>query len=169
MLGQSRADAVEICRSAGWVWREDASNADTTRMRAALRTRVVPLLRELSPSLTVRAGAAGELLADAAGLVRDRAAELEAKGRVGAEGEEWERSTLASERSVVVGEVLRRAMSRACRGLRTDRRPARSLLRIAALIRGEVHNRKVFQLGGAEVVVTGTRVVVRGRPGDQAG
>lgn len=169
MLGVSHADAADICRAAGWEWREDASNSDTTRLRAALRARVVPVLRELSPTLTARAGAARELLADAAGLVRDRAAGLEAKARLRPRGAEWDRATLASERAIVVGEVLRRAMATVCGGRGSDRRSARSLLRIASVIRGEVHNRKAFRVGGAEVVVTGTRVLVRACGRDQAG
>lgn len=169
MLGVSRADATEICRVAGWAWREDASNADTSRLRAALRARVVPVLRELSPTLAARAGATRELLADAAGLVRDRAIKLGAEGRAGSRGVEWERSALAGERAIVVGEVLRRALAAVCGGVGADRRPARSVLRIAAVIRGDVNNRKAFRVGGAEIVVTGTRVVVRACGRDQAG
>lgn len=169
MLGASRDDAVDICRAAGWEWREDASNADATRLRAALRSRVVPILRELSPTLCLRAGITRELLADAAGLVGDRAVELEKQGRVGPGCVEWTRLDLAAERAVVVGEVLRRATARVCEGRGADRMSARSLLRVAALIRGDVHNRKTFALAGAEIVVTGTRVLVRAAARSQAG
>lgn len=169
MLGVSRGDAMEVCRAAGWEWREDVSNADATRLRAALRSRVVPILRELSPTLSLRAGITRELLADAAGLIGDRAVELAARARASPRCVEWTRSQLAAERAVVVGEVLRRAIASVCEGRGADRVSARSLFRVAALIRSVVHNRKTFALAGAEIVVTGTRVRVRASAPPQTG
>ncbi|MFZ2873412.1 MAG: tRNA lysidine(34) synthetase TilS [Phycisphaerales bacterium] len=169
MLRVGRDDAMEVCRAAGWTWREDASNADTTRLRAAIRSRVAPILKELGPTLVLRAGITCELLADAAGLIGDRAEELGQRARAGPRCVEWSRSDLAAERAIVVGEVLRRAIASVCEGRGADRGSARSLFRVAALIRGEVHNRKTFAFAGAEIVVTGTRVLVRAPARSQAG
>ncbi|MCC6951772.1 MAG: tRNA lysidine(34) synthetase TilS [Phycisphaerales bacterium] len=168
MLGVSRGDAREVCRAAGWEWREDASNADATRLRAAIRSRVVPILKELGPTLVLRAGITRELLADAAGLIGDRAEELGQRARASPRCVEWTRSDLAAERAVVVGEVLRRAIASVCEGRGADRVSARSLFQVASVIRGDVHNRKTFRLAGAEIMITGRGVQVRASDSPQA-
>ena len=54
MLCISRAQARAICSAAGWKWREDATNADRTRLRARLRAEVVPRLRRIRPDVGER-------------------------------------------------------------------------------------------------------------------
>ena len=48
LLDCSRADVVGYLTEIGQPWREDASNRDTTRLRARVRADVVPLLRDLN-------------------------------------------------------------------------------------------------------------------------
>jgi tRNA(Ile)-lysidine synthase len=49
LLDCSRADVLAYLGSLGQYWREDASNRDTTRLRARVRSEVMPLLRAINP------------------------------------------------------------------------------------------------------------------------
>jgi tRNA(Ile)-lysidine synthase len=49
LLDCSRADVVAYVREHGMRWREDATNADTSRLRARVRAQLVPLLRDINP------------------------------------------------------------------------------------------------------------------------
>jgi tRNA(Ile)-lysidine synthase len=51
LLDARRADVVEYLTSLGQGWREDATNADTARLRARVRAEVLPMLREINPRL----------------------------------------------------------------------------------------------------------------------
>jgi tRNA(Ile)-lysidine synthase len=49
LLDCTRADVLAYLDSLGQQWREDASNRDTTRVRARVRAELVPLLRGINP------------------------------------------------------------------------------------------------------------------------
>ena len=55
MLNATHADAVEFLESLDQPWREDATNLDKSRTRARLRHDVLPVLRELRPSVARKA------------------------------------------------------------------------------------------------------------------
>ncbi|MEM7627582.1 MAG: tRNA lysidine(34) synthetase TilS [Planctomycetota bacterium] len=55
MLGATHADAVALLDHLGQPWREDATNLDRSRTRARLRHEVLPVLRELRPSVARKA------------------------------------------------------------------------------------------------------------------
>lgn len=109
LLDCSRADVVAFLVSLGQDWREDATNLDTSRLRARVRADAVPLLREINPrfdealarTLTVL-GDEDELLdglaesAEAA-HIRERAGELR----------------IAAEAAGLPRPILRRALRRA--------------------------------------------------------
>jgi len=153
MLHVSRADAERLCALAGVAWRVDATNADESRARAALRGRVLPALEALRPGTALRAAHAADLLHDAAALVRGRA-EV-----VFGEGSDWARATLRAEPAAVVGEGLRRAFLRATGGQRNDRLPRRVVEQAVGFIRSNSGETKVFQWpGGVRVEATRDRV-----------
>ena len=54
MLGVTHDDAVGVCEQAGWKWNEDATNADCSRLRSALREGVLPELRKIEPEAARR-------------------------------------------------------------------------------------------------------------------
>src|SRR5690606_835025 len=76
MLATSRADAERICALASVPWRHDATNDDTTRLRSALRARVIPILRELAPGVERRAAHTATLLRQSADIFDREAAAL---------------------------------------------------------------------------------------------
>ena len=49
LLDCTRADVLAYLAEFGQPWREDVSNADTSRMRARVRAELVPLLRAMNP------------------------------------------------------------------------------------------------------------------------
>jgi tRNA(Ile)-lysidine synthase len=49
LLDCTRADVLAYLGSLGQGWREDATNADTSRTRARVRAEVVPVLRDINP------------------------------------------------------------------------------------------------------------------------
>jgi tRNA(Ile)-lysidine synthase len=112
----TRDEARALCRAAGWVWREDASNADVSLLRNALRARVLPVLEELRPGAAQRAARSGELLRAASRALRSRAERLcdaaEWPEHSGQRVLVWNRAVLRRVDPVVLGEMLRVAARR---------------------------------------------------------
>lgn len=77
MLGQSRAQARELCRVCGWTWSEDASNTDIAHRRAALRAKVLPPLLAIDPSASRKAAETARLALSAADHLEHAARALE--------------------------------------------------------------------------------------------
>lgn len=153
MLRVTRADSERVCALAGVAWREDRTNLDTSRARAALRHTVLPLLEQMRPGAARRA-------ADASDLLRGAAALLDARVRdVAGDGEEWSRATLRDEPALVVGELLRRSFARASGGGKNDRLARRVVDQAVVFIRSRSGERREFQWpGGVRVEVDAQRV-----------
>jgi len=66
LLNQSHENCVELCRSIGWTWFEDPSNRDESRSRNLIRSRILPVLREIAPDLETRIHRTTDLLEAAA-------------------------------------------------------------------------------------------------------
>jgi hypothetical protein len=165
MLDVARAESERLCREAGWEWREDATNLDETRLRAAIRQRIAPELKRLRPGVERRAARSAELMRDAAGMVDSRARRLvvRAKGMVDEGGRTiglvWRRERLADERAAVVGAVLRRSAGMVLEGKRgADRRGRVALERVVRAVRDSAAWPRRFELHGVDVVVTSRRV-----------
>lgn len=136
MLGVEREDCERICRLAGVEWRHDRTNDDRTRTRAAIRHNVTPAVLAVRPGAVRRAAESAELLADAAGLVEDRARV------VFGDGFSWQREKIAAERRVVIGEGLRSAYARLAGGAGRDRLSQRRVNSAIEAIRdGATHER----------------------------
>ncbi len=84
LLGERRADLREYLRTLGQSWREDSTNLDTRRLRARMRSRLLPLLeREFSPQVTKHLAQLAELAREEEAfwdvLVEDRFCKLATK------------------------------------------------------------------------------------------
>jgi len=73
MLGTKRADVLAYLESRKLPYREDSSNRDERFSRVFLRKRVMPLLRQLNPSLERTIGKAASLIADEDDFLRELA------------------------------------------------------------------------------------------------
>ncbi|TVQ31123.1 MAG: tRNA lysidine(34) synthetase TilS [Phycisphaeraceae bacterium] len=146
MLGLRREDAERLCRESGVGWREDQTNLDTTRLRAALRHGPLKELEALRPGAATRAARSGAMLRDAAGLVQDRVCE------VFGDGFEWERAALRRERAIVVGAGLRRAALKLTGGVGADRLGAKRVDPAVRAVRDEGTEPREFHWPGGVVV-----------------
>jgi tRNA(Ile)-lysidine synthase len=77
LLGTDRQDLREYLRAKNQVWREDATNRDTRRLRARIREQLLPVLeRDFAPSIVTHLGElarlAGEQEAFWSAIVEDR-------------------------------------------------------------------------------------------------
>ncbi|GJM18782.1 MAG: hypothetical protein DHS20C14_09950 [Phycisphaeraceae bacterium] len=163
MLGVTHAACEDACGRAGWVWREDATNDDTMRLRAAIRATVAPELRRLAPGLAGRLARTSELLSGAEDVVRERAAALTGQGDEGRGRWAWARAALASEPGVVVGCTLRGALVQA--GVGADDAAGARIEPIVRAIREGVDDIATFGFGNARVTVSGAHIEIYAESG----
>ena len=159
-LDVCRADLQRLCRGAGWVWCEDATNADQSRLRAAVRHQIAPALERLRPGAAARAARSASVLRDAAGLIQDRADFLLAAATPSKEPDLiWARPQLRFERAVVLGAVLQTAAARLSKG--RDSFGWAVLDPVIRAIRSRSGTPHRFQLRGIEVMVDSNVVQIR--------
>jgi tRNA(Ile)-lysidine synthase len=163
MLGLTRAECERLCREAGWPWRDDATNRDEARLRAALRLHVIPALERLRPGAARRAARGASLFAGAAALVRERAQGLLERAACDP-GFAWGRRDLRREPAVVAGDTLRRAAVCLCDGQHADRLGSRLVMPVVHAIRARSTNPRRFAWPGAEVTVDAHNVRMRRIP-----
>lgn len=161
MLEVRRADSERVCRECSWMWREDATNKDESRLRSAVRHRVMPELERLRPGAAVRAARTARLQRGAAALVREQAAALFACAEADGAGLAWPRGLLRGQREVVLGELVRMALWR-LRGRRgMDRAGWARVEPIVRAVRDRKADPRRFGLGGIEVAVRAHAVIAR--------
>lgn len=160
MLGVLREEAESLCRASGWTWREDATNADESRVRARLRRRVLPELRGIRRDAAVRAARSVELVRAAAELVEARAARLVQGAEANAGRVSWPRGAMGGEPVVVIGAALRSAVRRVAGGRGMDRAGRSAAERAARAVLDGVGGRREFRVGAGRVWVKSDVVVV---------
>jgi len=165
MLHASRADAERICTLAGWAWREDATNTDTTRLRAALRHGPARDLVALRPGGEKRIARTAQVLRDLAGLVHDRAAALLNESIVDrGVSLTWPRNLLRQERAVVVTETLRLGAATLLGGRRLDRITGRLLDPAVEAVRDGSTAPRTFCWPGLTLRITSRTVTLAAAP-----
>lgn len=153
MLGVTREESCAICGREGVAWREDSTNSDVARARAALRHGPLRALAEVRPNAAKRASRSARLVRDAAGLIEDRARAVFGDSFV------WDRAALRSERAIVVGAGLRRAAVRLNRGRGADRLGERTVSPVVRAVRDDrAEPRRFVWMGAVRVVVSAKRV-----------
>ncbi len=78
LLDCTRADVTGYLAALGQTWREDATNLDTSRLRARVRADVVPLLREINPRFDTTLARTLRVMSEEDDLLDGEAAEAEA-------------------------------------------------------------------------------------------
>ena len=158
MLVITHADGEAVCKQAGWNWTDDATNRDISRTRARIRELVLPELRAIKPNAAERAVEAGSLLREAGELIGVRAGEL--LPRVEAGQLTILLDTILPEPDVVIGEILRQAITLISQGEAADRVPHRVLRRMIGSIREQPAEPKRFTLRQAEVSINTRHVKI---------
>lgn len=162
MLGVDRAASEAICAAEGWAWCEDVTNRDEALLRNRVRARVVPVLKELSPKITVRAAALAAAAREVDRVVRDGAGgvqpEIAKPGCV-----IWRRRELREMLPGLVHEVLaQRVRAMAPRNLRRDGMRAGVLRRAVQAVRDARDDARIFELGGGiELRIDAARITLR--------
>jgi tRNA(Ile)-lysidine synthase len=159
MLGLDRAACEQICLASDWVWSEDATNQDETRLRSAVRARVVPILRELAPHVATQAVTVAQNARDAQAVVHAQALVLRPE-RSG-ERVSWERQPLREAHAAVLCEALSLGMRSL--GVATPARegPGTTMLRrIVRAIKDDRGDRREFFIAGITVYVEAVRVTI---------
>lgn len=82
MLVIEREECEGICLANGWVWREDLTNLDTTRTRAAIRHNVIPELKAIRPDAARRAAVSADTCRDASSSLGAVARRLDRAARI---------------------------------------------------------------------------------------
>lgn len=158
--GVTREEAEALCRRAGVAWQVDATNADTTRLRAAIRQNVVPALRAIRPGVESRACQAAGVVRAAERLVARRGRNLARRAAAASPAGtcEWGRGEIAKVPDPVLGETLRQAYRILIgkRGLDTITHEA--VARVMVAIRDGSTDPRRFVLGGMGVLVEAKRV-----------
>lgn len=157
-LGVEPAELRDMCARLGVAWVEDATNADVTRVRAAVRQGVLPALVGISPRALERIGVAAELCAESAAVVRGVAEAAFAKGVREAGGVVFARAEMRALPAVVVGECVRMAAEREGR---RDRLSWRVVRPVAEAIRDGKEHRREFRVGSSWCVVDAARILIR--------
>ena len=152
MLGISPDDARRLCRVAGWEWREDGTNADTTRLRAALRVKVIPELLRIRRSAPARAAATAQMAAWTAELIDRATAALP--------GHAWDRNLLRGTSPAVVGAILRREADRLASGRAADRVGWKHVSRAVQLIKSDDTDPHTLNWRGVTVHIDAHRVLL---------
>ena len=170
MLVCDRAQAVAICKGAGWRWREDKTNRDQRLLRNALRTRVLPELERLAPGAALRSVALSAAAGEGLAALRGSARRLLAKGQAGAKAGEgvlgmWPRAALARAPRAVLAELIVMLARRAAgpqRAQRRDALTARAVREVVDLVRSASTDRtRVVRVGAVEVRIGAASVSVR--------
>lgn len=159
MLGVDRAAGIEFLTSIGQTWREDHTNADTSRWRARLRADVLPVLRELRPGAAIKAVGVsrnlhetGQLLSRAVREIEDQVVERRLHGPAS-----MPREIARGLSPVVLSEITRRMCLHV--GSPPDGFSAALLDPIVAAMRDGSGERRIFQLPGNIRVVVDAGVV----------
>lgn len=119
LLGVGREEVRDWLISRGLAWREDGSNATDAFLRNRLRSRVMPVLRELDPACEAAFGRVAELaLADEEYWRKTAGEVLDEKGRWVRRGLVLDVKELAGMHRALLGRVVRLGMERAFGGLR---------------------------------------------------
>jgi tRNA(Ile)-lysidine synthase TilS/MesJ len=152
-----------VCKLASVEWREDATNTDVSRLRAAVRHRVAPVLRELRPDVGRRAMAAAAHADAATARLARSARALMRQGEWTDNAGEWPRPTLRKRDPLVLGALLRQARRKLCGRAGEDRVSKRALDAAVRAIQDRTTDPRRCVVGGMEVEVTARRVVVARR------
>ncbi len=166
MLGVSRDDARAICRAARWKWAQDATNRDTTRLRARLRARVVPLLKRIRPDVLERVADLAALSRQTRTLVAARAKRITRAAARTPAARRWRRADLCrcvrEGEELAVGEALRAAC--VCRGAPPDSLPARVVHQIVRAVTDGDGTPRRWTAGGCRIELTRSTLTVRAGP-----
>jgi len=148
MLAIDPADGRAMLREIGQPWREDATNADLSRVRAALRHEVLPALRAIQPGAAAKAGETADRLREIDRYLARRVRTVERRlGLRDAAPGDWalDRAAARALPAELLRVLLRRALIRAA--AQADRLPRRRIDEVVEAIRDADGSTRTFHFG----------------------
>lgn len=139
MLDVTRDEARAFLTRWNIPWVEDATNADTTRLRSALRADIIPRLEALRPGASRRAARTARTMDDTHAFV-DALAEVH-----DIPGERWPREALSALPNAILAAMLRRRAAELLEGRGRDRVGAGHIDRLIDAIRSDERRPLRFQ------------------------
>lgn len=158
MLAVTHEDAVSLCRRCGWQWAEDGTNADLSRRRAALRHKVLPMIREIEPRAALHAVRMAEAVGTAQAAVDSRATALESGAERTGNIVFFSRNMLRNEERAIITELILRLHHSKTGGKRRDRINQYILTACIGGICDHSGEVRVFDLGGLHIRIEGDQV-----------
>lgn len=152
MLAVSPVDARLLCRSCGVEWVEDTTNADTTRLRSAIRHNVIPPLLAIRPGVAERIAATAQACAMADRAIRKQATVLVRQGTT------WERELLRTHEPAVLAAMLRMSAAKIVGKAVTDSIGQRQLMPAIRFIKSRSTDPRRFEWKTLRLTVTSQTV-----------
>jgi len=144
MLSLSRDQAQALCTDCNWHWSEDATNADLSHRRAALRAKVLPILLAIDPHAASKAADTARLALLTADHL-DRAARSLAQAAATSEPNTFDRAQLRSADRIVLLTWLRSL---------DPQSPLRMLESVASAIRLNSGESREWTLGAGTIAMS---------------
>lgn len=151
MLNVEHEQAVDFLQALDQPWREDATNADTTRTRARLRHDIIPLIKQIRGDVAGKAVALGEQFDQLHRLVEEQV-EM-ASASTGDALDTLSRDKARSLNKMVLTQLLRRDLIHA--GVRADQLPGHALHPVIEAVRDGVGGVRSFDFAGGVRITVG--------------
>lgn len=166
MLRADHEAACAFLRDVGQPWREDHTNADTTRSRARLRSDVLPALKSMNPKAGQGAQRFAEHCQQLARWLHDEAAAAAADETYVKADRDFQTARFTINRvkarelaEPVLSALIRQLLVDA--GVPADQLPQRLIERIAAAVRDKEGGERRFELAGNHLLlITRDRVAI---------
>lgn len=143
MLGVERVRVLNFLSKLNQTHREDATNADTARMRNRLRHEVIPLIKAIKSDAPKRAVALGQHMGDIDKLigqhVNEACNEIKDDSKI-------DRDKARKLNPIVLTQLLRRQLIRA--GVGADKLPGHALHQVVEAIRDQTGGTRTFEFAG---------------------
>ena len=153
MLATAHADCARLCALAEQPFATDPTNADESRLRAALRHGPAASLSTMRPAGLAKIAETAAQLRQAQDLVDTLAGELLKQAQRTPKSVIWERPTLAHAHRVIAGAALRLAFVSLHNGTRADRLTGRAVASVLDAIGRNNRQTRRFEWTGVQIVV----------------
>lgn len=153
MLEATRAESRALCAECGFDWREDRTNTDLSRARAAIRHTVVPALLAVEPRALGGASRTARQMRLASVLIDAEAQRLLAAADSAPDHFQWPRDLLAKEPATTIGAALRQAATRLLGNRFADARHSDAVLEVVRAIRDASPHARRFAWRGLTITL----------------
>ena len=167
----SRADMLRICSLASLTPRHDVTNDDPSMLRNAIRARVVPVLKQLSPGVERRVARTAAHMRNIAAYLEGEAAAILGRAELAGPSIRLGRTLVRQVPEILLGEVVRGAVLQLGGGADLDRTGASTVGKVVRAARDGRGGRRTFKWGvqgRVTVLITADRVEISVEEGTDA-